>query len=113
MIYNPRFGQRDKHQPFEVYRLRGGEYQLQKSEPCWMEEIGLGIGRCVLPTDPFGREVLSWFDKGGQRYLTPEEQERQQGIQQTARNLLAMGLDPQQIATATGLTLEQIQQLQS
>jgi predicted transposase/invertase (TIGR01784 family) len=31
---------------------------------------------------------------------------KQEGIQQTARNLLAMGLDPQQIATATGLTLE-------
>ncbi len=30
---------------------------------------------------------------------------------QTARNLLSMGLDPQQIATATGLTLEQIRQL--
>ncbi|MDX2270443.1 MAG: hypothetical protein NW237_00625 [Cyanobacteriota bacterium] len=31
--------------------------------------------------------------------------------QQTARNLLAMGLDPQLIATATGLTLEQVRQL--
>ncbi|MGF1577016.1 MAG: hypothetical protein ACFCU9_13990 [Cyanophyceae cyanobacterium] len=38
---------------------------------------------------------------------------KQEGIQQTARNLLAMGLDPQQIATATGLTLEQIRQLQN
>ncbi|MDX2273364.1 MAG: Rpn family recombination-promoting nuclease/putative transposase [Cyanobacteriota bacterium] len=32
--------------------------------------------------------------------------------QQTARHLLAMGLDPQQIAMATELTLEQVQQLQ-
>ncbi|NJL99968.1 MAG: flagellar assembly protein H [Synechococcaceae cyanobacterium SM2_3_2] len=38
---------------------------------------------------------------------------KQEGIQQTARNLLAMGLDPAQIATATGLTLEQIRQLQN
>ncbi len=36
----------------------------------------------------------------------------QQSKQQTARNLLAIGLDPQQIAAATGLTLEQVQQLQ-
>jgi predicted transposase YdaD len=41
------------------------------------------------------------------------EEIKQEGIQQTARNLLAMGLDPQQIATATGLTLEQIRQLQN
>ncbi|MFQ3612228.1 MAG: Uma2 family endonuclease [Cyanobacteriota bacterium] len=120
VIYNPKFWQRDKHEPFEVYELVTGEYQLQRMEPCWLADIGLGIGRCVLPTDPLRREVLSWFDQAGQRYLTPEEQERQNGIligeqrtkQQTARNLLAMGLAPQQIATATGLTLEQVQQLQ-
>ena len=56
-------------------------------------------------------------------YLKWKEETRnegkQEGIQigeqrtklQTARNLLSMGLDPQQIATATGLTLEQIRQL--
>ncbi len=46
---------------------------------------------------------------------------KQEGIQigeqrtkrQTARNLLGMGLDLQQIAAATGLTLEQVRQLQS
>ncbi len=37
---------------------------------------------------------------------------KQAGILQTARNLLAMNLDPQVIATATGLTLEQVQHLQ-
>jgi hypothetical protein len=39
-----------------------------------MPEIGLGIGRCVLPSDLFRREVLSWFDARGQRYLTTDEQ---------------------------------------
>jgi len=38
-----------------------------------MPEIGLEIGRCLLPSDRFGREVLSWFDERGQRYLTGEE----------------------------------------
>ncbi|MEN9224736.1 MAG: Uma2 family endonuclease [Thermostichus sp. DRC_bins_24] len=120
VVYNPRFWQRDKHEPFEVYKLIEGQYRLQREEPCWMPEIGLGIGRCVLPTDPLGREGLSWFDEKGRRYLTPEEQERQQGIQigkqegvqQVARNLLATGMDPAQIAAVTGLTLEQIRQLQ-
>ncbi|MEH2211736.1 MAG: hypothetical protein V7K84_14090 [Nostoc sp.] len=35
----------DRHQPFEVYRLVDGSYQLQIGEPFWMPEIGLGIGR--------------------------------------------------------------------
>jgi hypothetical protein len=38
-----------------------------------MPEIGLGLGRCVLPSDRFRREVLSWFDEQGQRYFTGEE----------------------------------------
>lgn len=37
---------------------------------------------------------------------------KQEGIQQVARNLLARGMDPQQLAMVTELTLEQIQQLQ-
>ncbi|MEN9222986.1 MAG: Uma2 family endonuclease, partial [Thermostichus sp. BF3_bins_97] len=81
VIYNPGFAKRDRHEPFEVYKLIEGQYRLQREEPCWMPEIGLGIGRCVLPTDPFGREGLSWFDQKGERYLTPEEKERIQGIQ--------------------------------
>jgi hypothetical protein len=38
--------------------------------------------------------------------------DKQEGIQEVARNLLATGMDPAQIAAATGLTLEQVQQLQ-
>ena len=73
VIYNPQFWRRDGHLPFEVYKLVDGDYQLQIGEPLWMPEIGLGIGRCVLPSDRFGREILSWFDETGQRYLTGEE----------------------------------------
>lgn len=72
-IYNPKFWRRDGHLPFEVYKLVHGVYQLQVGEPFWMPEIGLGIGRCVLPSDHLGREVLSWFDARGARYLTAEE----------------------------------------
>ncbi|WP_103670084.1 Uma2 family endonuclease [Pseudanabaena sp. BC1403] len=74
VIYNPQFWRRDGHLPFEVYQLVDDDYQLQIGEPLWMPEIGLGIGRCVLPSDRFGREVLSWFDQKCDRYLTPEEQ---------------------------------------
>jgi Uma2 family endonuclease len=81
-IYNPRFWQRDGHLPLEVYKLVEGVYQLQIGEPFWMPEIGLGIGRCVLPSDPLRREVLSWFDERGDRYLSAEEQERQRTEQE-------------------------------
>jgi len=74
VIYNPQFWRRDGHLPFEVYKLVDGVYQLQIGEPLWMPEISLGIGRAVLPSDRFSREVLSWFDQKGDRYLTPEEQ---------------------------------------
>jgi Uma2 family endonuclease len=78
VVYNPQFWQRDGHLPFEVYKLVNGAYVLQVGEPFWMPEIGLGIGRCQLPNDPLGREVLSWYDASGKRYLSEAEVERQQ-----------------------------------
>lgn len=77
VIYNPRFWHRDGHLPLEIYKLVEGDYQLQLGEPFWMPEIALGIGRYVLPSDRLRREVLSWFDERGDRYLSAEEQARQ------------------------------------
>lgn len=74
VIYNPEYWQRDRHQPFEVYRLVDGEYQLQIGEPLWMPEINLGIGRFTTQTGGLQREVLSWYNQQGVRYLTAEEQ---------------------------------------
>ena len=74
IVYNPEFWQRDRHQPLEVYRLVEDEYQLQIGEPFWMPEINLGIGRTVTQTGGLEREVLSWYNQQGVRYLTPEEQ---------------------------------------
>lgn len=74
VIYNPEYWQRDRHQPFEVYRLVDGEYQLQIGEPFWMPEINLGIGRFTTLTGGLQREVLSWYNQQGVRYLTAEEQ---------------------------------------
>lgn len=104
-IYNPQFWQRDRHLPFEVYKLVAGHYQLQKEEPLWMPEIGLGMGRCDLPLDPLGREVLTWFNHQGDRYLTLEEQlnleqQRADAAQQQLEVLLAqmrsLGIKPDQ-----------------
>jgi len=72
-IYNPEFWRRDGHQPFEIYKLVGGRYQLQTGEPYWMPEIGLALGRCQVSVGGLELEVLSWFDEGGDRYLFSEE----------------------------------------
>ena len=74
VVYNPEYWQRDRHQPFEVYRLVDGKYQQQIGEPFWMPEIGLGIGRSTTYTGGLQREVLFWYNQRGVRYMTPEEQ---------------------------------------
>ncbi len=73
VIYNPEYWKRDGHQPFEVYKLVNGVYQLQIGEPYWFPEIGLGIGRCQEVSGAVEQEVLSWFDDRNNRYLRPEE----------------------------------------
>ncbi|WP_289501087.1 Uma2 family endonuclease [Gloeocapsopsis sp. IPPAS B-1203] len=78
VIYNPEFWQRDKRQPFEVYKLVNGEYELQSGEPCWMPEVELGIGRCQMIFGNVLQEQLAWFNVKGDRYLSEAEQERQQ-----------------------------------
>ena len=137
VIYNPEFWQRDRHQPFEVYKLTDGEYQLQIGEPYWMPEIGLGLGRSFGKLGGLEREMLSWFDEQGDRYLSAEEQAEQlqqtaQQAQQTAQRaqreaqqeresrlaavtqLHQLGLTQDQIAQALSLPLGQVdEQLRS
>jgi Uma2 family endonuclease len=120
VIYNPEYWKRDKHQPLEVYKLVNGVYQLQDGEPLWMPEIGLGIGRFYQTTGSISREILTWYDASGIRYLPPEEivnQERQHAEQERqARlnavvNLLNMGLSAEQVAKALSLSVEEVRSL--
>ncbi|MEL6556165.1 MAG: Uma2 family endonuclease [Cyanobacteria bacterium J06621_11] len=73
IIYNPEYWQRDRHQPFEVYKLIDGTYQLQLSEPFWIPEAGIGIGRAQSTVGGNPQEILSWFEADGTRILTMEE----------------------------------------
>jgi len=73
LIYNPDFWQRDRREPFEIYRLTDGEYQRQLGEPFWMPEIGLGIGRGVGTHKGLQREWLYWYDQQGTRFESPED----------------------------------------
>ncbi|MDB9527179.1 Uma2 family endonuclease [Oscillatoria sp. CS-180] len=81
VLYNPGHWQRDQHQPFEVYKLEAGEYQLQLGEPYWMPEVGLGLGRAQQLVGGIELEVLLWHDQQGQPYLVPEEELKQMRTQ--------------------------------
>ncbi len=98
VIYNPDYFQRDKHQPFEVYRLENRQYVLCSDEPVWLPELGLAIGRGQGLHEGWQREWLYWFDEQGNRFPTPEEvaeqecqnaaQERQNAAQERAARSL-------------------------
>jgi Uma2 family endonuclease len=134
IIYNPDYWQRDRHQPFEVYRLVNGVYQLQIGEPLWIPEIGLGIGRFQHRSAAVSRAALTWYDVAGARYLSVEEianqerqraeQERQRAEQERQRaeqerrarleavsRLLAMGLTIEQVAEALSLSVAEVRSL--
>lgn len=96
VIYNPEFWQRDRHQPFEVYKLEAGRYSLQVGEPCWMPEVGLGIGRYQSELGGISQEILTWYDAQGNRHLSAAEQEQQQR-QQLEAFLRAQGFDPEHL----------------
>jgi Uma2 family endonuclease len=111
VIYNPDYWQRDRHQPFEVYKLVDGQYQLQIGEPYWMPEIGLAVGRSYGPIGGLDQEFLFWFDDQGNRYLSAEErakQERQECLAAIPQ-LRQMGLTSEQIATALNLPLDEVE----
>ncbi|MGV0025646.1 Uma2 family endonuclease [Phormidesmis priestleyi] len=99
VIYNPEFWKRDQHQPFEVYKLVNGVYQLQIGEPFWMPEVGLGIGRSHLTSGTIQEEILCWYDQKGDRYLTPEEKAKQlqERTKRLADRLRELGQDPDRI----------------
>jgi Uma2 family endonuclease len=92
IIYNPEFWRRDGHQPFEVYKLVNGVYQLQIGEPYKMSEVGLGIGRHQTVSGGIQQEVLTWYDLQGNRYLTSEER-----AERLAARLRELGEDPESV----------------
>lgn len=130
VIYNPDYWQRDKHNPFEVYRLVEGEYVRQPGEPVWMPEVGLGIGRGIGTYSGWTREWLYWYDQQGKRLLTPEEsleqelqraeqaelqlnQDRLQAQQRerfAIAKVLSLGLSVEQVARALGLSWQEVMQ---
>ncbi|QSJ15425.1 Uma2 family endonuclease [Nostoc sp. UHCC 0702] len=93
VVYNP---QRRRKSTLEVYRLINGKYQLQRGNPVWLPEIGLGIGSERGTYQGITREWLYWYNEQGKRLLTPEErvQQAEQRAQILAERLKSLGVDP-------------------
>jgi Uma2 family endonuclease len=107
VIFNPDYWRRDKHEPFEVYRLEQGRYVRQLSNPVWMPEIGLGIGM-ELGRYEGGeqRQWLYWYDEQGHRLPEPDQvlaRERQRSEQERQR--------AEQAERGRGRAEQQIQEL--
>jgi Uma2 family endonuclease len=102
-IYNSDYWKRDKHDPFEVYRLERGAYVRQGGNPVWMPEVGLGIGYEQGTHEGWSREWLYWYDQQGNRFPAPEnviqqERLRAERAEQQLADLIAKlqerGIDP-------------------
>jgi Uma2 family endonuclease len=83
VIYAPLMASGER---LDVYKLVDGKYVLQVrgSQPLWMPEIGLAIGRETLAHDQTDREWLFWYDQNGMRYLTPWEGEEHEAAKARA-----------------------------
>ena len=121
LVYNPKYWERDRHLPFELYKLVEGRYQLQIGEPYWMPEVGLGIGRTRQLFGGIELEMLLWHNEQGNPYPLPEEAvqrlqtliqrlqqqlevERQradvaeQQLEKMAQQLRSLGIDPNNLS---------------
>jgi Uma2 family endonuclease len=113
VIYNPDHWKRDRHQPFEVYRLVNGRYVQQLGNPVWMPEIDLGIGVAIGTHSGLSRSWLYWYDAAGRQLPAPEnmiaqerlradqEQQRaeiaEQQVQALMQRFQQQGIDPENL----------------
>jgi Uma2 family endonuclease len=104
------------------FRLVNGAYQEQAIAPTnprlWIPELEIGLAICDDEFDELPGPWLRWFDSDGTILPTDTEvaQQRefnlQQQAQQTIKNLLAMGMSPQQVTEITGVSVAQVLALQ-
>ena len=114
------------------FKLDGGQYQEQLLGPenpiAWLNDLEIGLGVWEGEFEGVPGYWLRWCDgqrpdseghRDGSWLLTDTEQERlakeqsQAQLLQSARNLLATGMDIEQVAQLLGLSSEQMKALQS
>jgi Uma2 family endonuclease len=105
-IYNPSHYRRDKHEPFEVYRLMDGQYVRQMGNPVWMPEIGLGIGHEIGIHERHRRDWLYWYDEQGDRYPVPENVLKEEKLLREREQLMRMQAEERLVAVTEQLEQE-------
>ncbi|HBE33023.1 MAG TPA: hypothetical protein DD990_17320 [Cyanobacteria bacterium UBA11368] len=109
ILYYVIYSSRRRRKPrLEVHKLVNGKYELQQGNPVWMPEIALGIGYERGNYSGVTREWLYWYDAEGKRYLTPEEQVKQES--QRALQAQQQALQAQQQALQAQQRVEQLAQ---
>ncbi|HEY9879359.1 MAG TPA: Uma2 family endonuclease [Leptolyngbyaceae cyanobacterium] len=115
-------------QRLRYFKLDGGHYQEQplnlENPIAWLADLEIGLGIWQGEFEAVPGYWLRWCDEAGNWFLTDTEQSEQQAEQerlakeqaqaqllQAARNLLAAGMDTEQVARLLGLSEEQAKAL--
>lgn len=108
-------------QRLRYFKLYGGWYQEQvlNLEPpiAWLADLEIGLGIWAGEFEGVPGHWLRWCNRAGDWLLTDTEQERrlkeqsQAQLLQAARNLLASGMEIEQVAQVLGLSAEQMKSL--
>jgi Uma2 family endonuclease len=117
-------------QRLRYFRLEGRQYQEQplnsENPRIWLADLEIGLGIWTGTFEGIPGNWLRWCDRAGNWLLTDTEQERilreqaetaqaqaQAQLFQAAQNLLATGMNLDQVAQILNLSQAQIDQLQS
>lgn len=115
-------------QRLRYFKLDGGQYQEQslnlENPLIWLADLEIGLGMWQGEFDDVSAAWLRWCDRNGNWLLTDTEQAQQQLEQerqakeqaqtqllQAARNLLASGMEMEQVAKMLGLSAAQVEAL--
>jgi Uma2 family endonuclease len=112
----------DRHnQQLRYFKLDGGQYQAQvlnlQHPVIWLADLEIGLGIWQGEFESATAAWLRWCDREGNWLLTDTERSRQQAVQaelqllQAARNLLATGMERQQVIQLLGLSEAQVEAL--
>ena len=110
------------------FKLVDNHYQkqeLDRENPrAWIDELEVGLGLWQGEYEGITRRWLRWYDDQGNWISTDTEQERQlkeqerqlkeqlqSQLHQIVLNLLQQGMSVEQVATLTGLSQEQVEEL--
>lgn len=98
------------------FKLDGGRYQEQSLNPetplAWLVDLEIGLGVWEGEFEGVPGHWLRWCDRTGNWRLTDTEQAQAQ-LLQAAQNLLATGMEIEQVAQLLGLSEGQVKTLQS